>query len=57
LIKSTGRTDLSVVQSYRDSQKKTGSKIIPSLGYLDALEKEYDFRETRMIRRRLRPSL
>src|SRR5699024_11131598 len=40
--KKTGRTYLSIVQSYRDKDtKKTRSKTIQSLGYLDELEKEY----------------
>jgi hypothetical protein len=39
----TGRTYLSIVQSYRDKDtKKTRAKTIESLGYLDVLEKEYD---------------
>jgi hypothetical protein len=41
LNKQTGRTYLSIVQSYRDKQHKTKSKVIKSLGYLDNLEKEY----------------
>src|SRR5690625_7081957 len=41
--KKTGRTYLSIVHSYRDKEtKKTRSKTIQSLGYLDELEKEYD---------------
>ena len=41
--KQTGRTYLSIVHSYRDKEtKKTRSKTIESLGYLDELEKEYD---------------
>ncbi|WP_010532499.1 IS1634 family transposase [Lentibacillus jeotgali] len=40
--KKTGRIYLSIVQSYRDKEtKKTRSKTIQSLGYLDELEKEY----------------
>src|SRR5699024_6944844 len=40
--KKTGRVYLSIVQSYRDKEtKKTRSKTIQSLGYLDELEKEY----------------
>lgn len=40
--KKTGRTYLSIVHSYRDKEtKKTRSKTIQSLGYLDELEKEY----------------
>ncbi|WP_100013351.1 IS1634 family transposase [Lentibacillus sediminis] len=42
-VKKTGRTYLSIVHSYRDkTTKKTKSKTIESLGYLDELEKEYD---------------
>jgi transposase len=40
-IKKTGRIYLSIVQSYRDQQKKTKAKTIQTLGYLDELEKEY----------------
>ncbi|MEQ6378754.1 IS1634 family transposase [Bacillaceae bacterium S4-13-56] len=41
--KKTGRTYLSIVHSYRDkATKKTKSKTIESLGYLDELEKQYD---------------
>src|SRR5690625_3786584 len=41
--KKTGRTYLSIVHSYRDKEtKKTRSKTIKSLGYLDDLEKEYE---------------
>jgi transposase len=41
--KKTGRTYLSIVHSYRDKEtKKTRSKTIESLGYIDELEKEYD---------------
>lgn len=40
--KKTGRTYLSIVNSYRDKEtKKTRSKTIQSLGYLDELEKKY----------------
>jgi len=39
--KGTGRTYLSIVQSYRDQERKTKSKVIKSLGYLDDLKKEY----------------
>ncbi len=39
----TGRTYLSIVQSYRDKDsKKTRAKTIESLGYLDELEKQYE---------------
>jgi transposase len=41
LNKQTGRTYLSIVQSYRDKQHKTKSKVIKSLGYLDDLEEKY----------------
>jgi transposase len=41
--KKTGRTYLSIVHSYRDKEtKKTRSKTIKSLGYLDDLEKKYE---------------
>ncbi|MDD2216949.1 MAG: transposase, partial [Eubacteriales bacterium] len=41
--KKTGRTYLSIVHSYWNSEeKKTRSSVIKSLGYLDQLEKEYD---------------
>ena len=41
--KKTGRTYLSIVHSYRDKKtKKTRSKTIESLGYLDELEKVYE---------------
>lgn len=41
--KKTGRTYLSIVHNYRDKEtKKTKSKTIKSLGYLDELEKQYD---------------
>jgi transposase len=42
LNKHTGRTYLSIVHSYRDGLGKTKSKVIKSLGYLDALEEKYD---------------
>jgi len=38
----TGRTHLSIVHGFRDSQGKTRQKTIMSLGYLDELEKQYD---------------
>jgi len=41
LKKETGRTYLSIVQSYRDQERKTKSKVIQSLGYLDELKKQY----------------
>jgi transposase len=37
--KKTGRTYLSIVKSYRDAQKKTKSRTIQKIGYLDVLEK------------------
>lgn len=41
--KKNGRTYLSIVHSYWNAdQKKTRSKVIKSIGYLDELEKEYD---------------
>jgi hypothetical protein len=38
----TGRTQLSIVHGFRDSQGRTRQKTIMSLGYLDELEKEYE---------------
>jgi transposase len=38
----TGRTQLSIVHGFRDSQGRTRQKTVKSLGYLDVLEKEYD---------------
>ena len=41
--KHTGRVYLSIVESYRDkTTKKTKSRTIESLGYLDELEKKYE---------------
>ena len=41
--KKTGRTYLSIVQSYWDKNKKQANAVtVKSLGYLDELEKEYD---------------
>ena len=40
--KKTGRTQLFIVEAYRDKDKKPRSKVIKTLGYLDVLEKEYD---------------
>lgn len=41
--KKTGRIYLSIVHGYRDKvSKKSRTKTIKSLGYLDELEKEYD---------------
>lgn len=43
LNKKTGRVYLSIVHSYWNAkEKKTRSKVIKSLGYLDVLEKDYD---------------
>lgn len=39
--KKTGRTYLSIVHGYRDSEKKSKSKVIKSIGYLDELAKKY----------------
>ena len=38
----TGRTHLSIVHGFRDSEGKTRQKTIKTLGFLDVLEKEYD---------------
>lgn len=38
----TGRTQLSIVHGYRDSDGKSKQKTIRKLGYLDVLEKEYE---------------
>ena len=40
--KKTGRTQLFIVEAYRDKDRKPKSKVIKTLGYLDVLEKEYD---------------
>jgi transposase len=40
--KRTGRTYLSIAQGYRTIDKKSRTKTIKSIGYLDELEKEYD---------------
>jgi len=41
--KATGRTYLSVVQSYRDKQRgHARTKTVENLGYLDVLQKQYD---------------
>jgi transposase len=40
--KRTGRTYLSIAQGYRTLDKKSRSKTIQSIGYLDELKKEYD---------------
>jgi transposase len=39
--KKTKRTYLSIVHGFRDKNGKSKSKVIKSLGYLDALEKEF----------------
>lgn len=39
--KKTGRTQLTIVQGYRDSSGKSRQKTIMSLGYLDVLQKQY----------------
>jgi len=41
-IKSTGRTYLSIVHGYRDENGKPKSKVVRSIGYLDALQNEYE---------------
>ena len=38
----TGRTYLSIVQGYRDSEGKNRHKTVRKVGYLDVLEKEYE---------------
>lgn len=38
----TGRTYLSIVQGYRDSEGKNRHKTVKKVGYLDVLEKEYE---------------
>ena len=40
--KKTGRTYLSIVQGYRNSEGKTRHKTIQKVGYLDVLEKQYE---------------
>ena len=41
--KSTGRTQLSIVEGYYDKEAKTSrTRTIKTLGYLDELEKEFD---------------
>ena len=39
---STGRTQLSIVEGYRDENKIVRTKTIKFLGYLDELQKKYD---------------
>jgi len=38
----TGRTYLSIVRGYRDSEGRNRHKTVMKVGYLDVLEKEYD---------------
>ena len=38
----TGRTQLSIVHGFRDSDGKSRQKTVLNLGYLDVLEKEYE---------------
>lgn len=40
--KKTGRTQLTIVQGYRDASGKSRQKTVLSLGYLDVLQKQYD---------------
>jgi hypothetical protein len=40
--KRTGRIYLSIAQGYRTHDKKSRTKTVKSIGYLDELEKEYD---------------
>lgn len=40
--KKTGRTQLSIVQGYRDASGKSRQKTILPVGYLDVLQKQYD---------------
>lgn len=40
--RKTGRTQLFIVEAYRDNEKKPKAKVIKTLGYLDVLEKQYD---------------
>ena len=37
-----GKTYLSIVDGYRDRNKKVKQKVIKKLGYLEDLQKEYD---------------
>jgi transposase len=39
--KRTGRTYLSIIHGYRDSEGKSRAKTVQSLGYLDELSREY----------------
>ena len=38
----TGRTYLSIVRGYRDTEGKNRHKTVRKVGYLDVLEKEYE---------------
>ena len=40
--KKTGRTYLTIIESYRDKNGISRSKLVESIGYLDVLEKEMD---------------
>ena len=40
--KKTGRTQLSIVQGYRDASGKVRQKTILPVGYLDVLQKQYE---------------
>ena len=40
--KKTGRTQLSIVQGYRDASGKARQKTILPIGYLDVLQNQYD---------------
>lgn len=37
----SGRTNIAISQSYRDSEGKSKSRVVKGLGYLDELEKKY----------------
>jgi len=41
-IKKTGRTNLAIVQGYRNKDGKPRHKIVQSIGYLDELTEQYD---------------
>lgn len=40
--RKTGRTQLFIVEAYRDNEKRPKAKVIKTLGYLDVLKKQYD---------------
>lgn len=40
--KPNGRTYLTIVQGYRDEDGKNKARTVRSLGYVDALEAEFD---------------